>query len=315
MIPPSTNFHHSHSHLPNLPHLPHPPHYDVPQELPYNEMNKIIDKRDIVEIFKKYGLNPQDIEPANINLYRTAMVHRSYCTRKNENFLTGNTECPENCIPLQEESYERLEFLGDTVIATIIGNYAFDRFPERENEGFLTKMRTKLVNGTMLAHLCSFTDISKFIIISKQIESNNGRMNKKILEDCFEAFIGAMFKDFCLQEEEGGDINKKNNHHINPLSLCDTWLVNLIESNIDFTELILSNTNYKDQFIKYYLNTYNETPKFYEINSEVTPNGKRYEVCAKNSKMAIISSGVGTSKKVAENDAALNALKFFGEPI
>lgn len=278
--------------------------HETPQELPYNEHNKIIGRQDIIEIFRSYGL---EATPKNLSLYRTSMVHRSYCTRKNENFLTGNTECPSNCIPLQEESYERLEFLGDTVIATIIGNYAFDRFPERENEGFLTKMRTKLVNGNMLAHLCSFTSISKFIIISKQIESNQGRMNKKILEDCFEAFIGAMFKDFCLQQQDDPSIN--------PLMLCDIWLVNLIEENIDFTELILSNTNYKDQFIKYYINTYNETPKFYEINSEVTANGKRYEVCAKNSKMAIISSGVGSSKKIAENDAALNALKFFGEPL
>lgn len=282
--------------------------HEPPQELPYNEMNKIIEKDDIINIFNTYGLGGFGVEPKNISLYRTAMVHRSYCTRKNENFLTGNTECPENCIPLQEESYERLEFLGDTVIATIVGNYVFDRFPERENEGFLTKMRTKLVNGNMLAHLCSFTDISKFIIISKQIESNNGRMNKKILEDCFEAFIGAMFKDFCLQQENDPKV-------INPFYLCDIWLVNLIEDNIDFTELILSNTNYKDHFIKYYINTYNETPKFYEINSEVTANGKRYEVCAKNSRMAIISSGVGSSKKLAENDASLNALKFFGEPV
>jgi len=303
---------HSLSHHPSHPHSnspsslsPHTPENDpTHQELPYNEMNKIISEADVLSIFQRYEL---DAQPINIDLYRTAMVHRSYCTRKNENFLTGNTECPENCIPLQEESYERLEFLGDTVIATIIGNYAFDRFPERENEGFLTKMRTKLVNGNMLAHLCSFTQIPKFIIISKQIESNNGRLNKKILEDCFEAFMGAMFKDFCLQNQSDPSIN--------PLMLCDTWLINLIENNVDFTELILSNTNYKDQFLKYYINTFNETPKFYEINCEVTATGKRYEVCAKNSKMAIISSGVGSSKKIAENDAALNALQFFGEPL
>lgn len=274
------------------------------QELPYNEMNKIISKEDIKAIFQANGL---EANPENTELYQTATVHRSYCTRKNENFLTGNKECPPGCIPLQEESYERLEFLGDTVIATIIGNYAFDRFPERENEGFLTKIRTKLVNGNMLAHLCSFTNISKFVIISKQIESNNGRLNKKILEDTFEAFIGAMFKDFCLQQQHDSSIN--------PFSLCETWLINLIESNVDFTELILSNTNYKDQFLKYYINTHNETPKFYEINSEVTPNGKWYEICVKDSKMAIISSGAGLSKKAAENDASLNALKFFGEPL
>ena len=75
-----------------------------------------------------------------------------------------------------------------------VGDYLFQRYPD-ESEGFLTKMRTKLVNGNILAELAQYAKLSRFVIISKQIEENNGRRNKKILEDSFEAFLAAMFLD------------------------------------------------------------------------------------------------------------------------
>lgn len=267
------------------------------QEFPYNVHNKILCKESIMRIFKSFSLNA---EPKNLDIYQTSMVHKSYCTRKNENFVDGNVNCPDNCLPLQEESFERLEFLGDTVIATIIGNYLFDRFPERENEGFLTEIRTKFVNGVMLAQLCSLTKIPEYVIISKQIESNEGRRNKKILEDVFEAFIGAMFKDFHIQSEMDSSIN--------PLAICETWIINLIEENVDFTKLILSHTNYKYQFIKVFTTNHGYAPQFYEINNETTPTGKRFDVCIKDNMQAIIATGTGASKKLAENDAAFKCL-------
>ena len=125
---------------------------------PYNPQNILLDKQSLESILHIYD-NPTDNNKHvyfDLNLYRNAMVHRSYCTRKNENLLNGNTSCPNNCIPLQEESFERLEFLGDAVINLIIGKYLFERYPD-ENEGFLTKLRTKLVNGVMLANFCVFS--------------------------------------------------------------------------------------------------------------------------------------------------------------
>lgn len=269
-------------------------------ELPYNHQNKVVGKKDIECILKEYGV---DLEPQNLDFYRTSFVHPSYCTRKNENFSDGNIHCPPNCLPLQELSYERFEFLGDTILGSSIGDYLYDRFPD--DEGFLTKMRTKLVNGKMLSHLCSLTKLPEFVIISKQIENNNGRYNIKILEDIFEAFIGAMFKDFCLQQE--------TNQNINAFCICQKWIVTLIEENIDFTNLILSNTNYKDQMLKYFVLQNNYVPHFYEINHETTPTGKRYDVCIKDNMQAIIATGSGPNKKAAENDASYNALKTFGE--
>jgi len=63
----------------------------------------------------------------NINIYRRAFVHKSYCRRKNENFLNGNVNCPPDCLPLQEESNERLEFLGDAILNMVVGLYVFER--------------------------------------------------------------------------------------------------------------------------------------------------------------------------------------------
>jgi ribonuclease III len=268
------------------------------QTLPYNPLNILVSEKDLSAIINLYGLQFDD---RNIHFYRTAMVHRSYCTRKNENFLNGNTKCPDDCMPLQEESNERLEFLGDAVINLIIANYLYERYPD-ENEGFLTKMRTKLVNGTMLAHQCEAVGLARYVIISKQIEENNGRTNRKILEDCFEAFVGAMFMDYNTTIRNGVDGYKAT----------ETWLINMIEQNIDFSELIMSNNNYKDMLLKHYQHNFNYLPKFYEISAENTNSGKIYHICVKDKNEQVVATGKGYSKKNAENECAKQALTILG---
>ena len=265
-------------------------------ELPYNSLNILLTESALNSILQAYV---PDAKFYNINHYRTAFVHKSYCTRKNENFLNGNTLCPQYCLPLQEESNERLEFLGDAVISLVIGKYLFTRYPD-EAEGFLTKLRTKLVNGNMLAELCKMANLPPFIIISKQIEENQGRLNKKILEDSFEAFVGALYLDM-----------SSNGH--NAIEIVTQWLIGLIESNIDFSDLIVQNTNYKDTFLKYFQHSYNYLPRFFELSTENTSSGKIYRIAIKDRNNSVISTGIGASKKYAENDAAYNALKYYGQ--
>lgn len=262
-----------------------------PAELPFNPVNKVIDEATVKQLISQFSV---DVPIKNISLYRTAMVHKSYCTRKNENAIEGNTDCPEGCVPLQEESHERLEFLGDSVLGIIIANYVFHRFPG-ENEGFLTKMRTKLVNGKMLAHLCGIAGIPPWILISKQIEDNNGRMNRNILEDSFEAFLGAMYLD------TGG------------LTAPESWIINLIEENLDFVELINQNTNYKDTLIKWCLHNQSYSPRFLELNARSMKDGsKLYTVCIKDNNNVTLGTGTGETKKQAENDASKHALAYLG---
>jgi dsRNA-specific ribonuclease len=207
----------------------------------------VIDKKTLEIILREHG----NTFPVNdINLYRKALTHRSYCTRKNENVIQGNQARPANCIPLQEESNERLEFLGDAVLSLVVGAYLYERYPDA-NEGFLTNMRTKLVNGSMLSDLFRRTELPSFIIISKQIEDNTGRENKKILEDCFEAFIGAMFID-------GGP---------HGFLSAQQWLTSFLETYVDFVALVAQNKSYKDTLTKYFQHTFGHLPKFVEIQT------------------------------------------------
>lgn len=258
-------------------------------DTPYNNKNNLITESDVYDLLTSYDINESF---RDISIYRKAFVHKSYCTRKNENFLNGNINCPDDCLPLQEESNERLEFFGDSILNLTVADYLFERYPD-ENEGFLTRMRTKLVNGKMLAFLSKKIGFNKFILLSKQIEDNDGRYNLNILEDAFEAFIAAIYLDF-------GTIG---------FEIAKSWIINVIESNLDFSELIKQNTNYKDMFLKYYQQNFSCMPKFYEMSIDNTnTNSKIYTICIKDNDNNILSIGKGNNKKEAENDAAKIAL-------
>lgn len=250
---------------------------------PYNPSNIVLSPSDLQKLLVPWGHNGV---VKDINIFRKAFVHRSYCVRKNENCISGNVNCPADCLPLQEESNERLEFLGDSILGIVIAHYLFERFPD-ENEGFLTKMRTKLVNGQMLGHLAGLIDLGKFVIISSQIEEGEGRSSVRILEDCFEAFIGAMFLDSNLE-------------------MASKWIIEIIEQNLDFSELIVLENNYKDMMLKHYQQSFGYIPKFYDVNTDASK--KTYTVCAKDNKGHVIGKGQGRTKKQAENDCAQNIM-------
>lgn len=255
-------------------------------ELPYNPKNCVVTMSDIHAILRQCDIHET---VKDISIFQKAFVHKSYCTRKNENFITGNIHKPQDCLPLQEESNERYEFLGDSILNFTVAEYLFARYPT-ENEGFLTRMRTKLVNGKMLAHLSGIIGFAKYIIISKQIEDSDGRSNLNILEDVFEAFISAVFFDMGME-------------------VAKQWIITVFEYNLDFSELVRSNTNYKDIMLKYFQQNMGYVPRFYEIS--VTSEGKyrKFSICLKDNLDTIISHGEGKTKKDAENDAAKKAIK------
>jgi len=276
---------------------------DFGDETPYNNRNILINENDVNNILKKFGI---ELDCININFYRKSLVNKSYITRKNENFVTGNEKCPNDCLPLQEESNERFEFLGDSILSTTVANYLYERYPDQQ-EGFLTKMRSKLVNGYMLAELCRHIGLNKWIIISKQIQDNGGRDNYKILEDIFEAFICAIFMDFnVIKSDKKIDISGLG------FQIAEKWIINVIEDKIDFALLIKQNKNYKDKLIKYFQHTYLKLPNFYE-NDIKNVNGKKiFTIIIKNDEQ-IIGIGKGDTKKKAEQDASEKALQYYNE--
>ena len=253
---------------------------------PYNSLNKFITTKEVYDIMK--NMNIADFKLNDINLYQRAYIHKSYCFMKDYEEYTNDI----NALPLQEISYEKMEFLGDSVLGYITCDYLFQRYTHiyNQDEEFLTKMKNRLVCGEMLAKLANSLNFNKHLIISKHIDENcNGRNNKNILEDSFEAFIGALYLD------------------TNDIFLVKKFLINVYEKYVDFSDLILNDNNYKDQLQRYLQNRFKEYPK-YNI-TEI--NGGKFS-CQVIKKDECISEGIGETKKKAEQNGAKNALIFYG---
>jgi ribonuclease-3 len=216
----------------------------------------------------------------NVTHYQRALVHKSiYKSVKRYN---GQK-------PIQEyllQHNERLEFLGDSVLSLIIANYLFHKYPN-EDEGFLTRIKTKLVNGVQLSKLARQIELGKYILMSNHIQNIKGRDSQKILEDAFEAFLAAIFKDL------GFDA-------------VNSFIIEIIEK-LDFTEILLED-NYKDTLLKYSQRTHFCTPEYQLVTMEGPPNNRLFQVVVTiNGKK--YSSGWGKSKKQAEKAAAEETLK------
>jgi len=117
----------------------------------------------------------------DLNLYQKAFTHKS-ALKEYKQFT---------------ESFETLEFIGDSVLGFVITKFLFDRYESRQ-EGFLTKARTKLVRGETLAKIATKLGLEKYVIMDEKGLRNNWNTNPKILEDVFEALIGALYMDIGL---------------------------------------------------------------------------------------------------------------------
>ena len=93
-----------------------------------------------------------------------------------------------------KNNYERVEFLGDSILGFIIAEALYLKFP-KENEGKLSQIRTKLVKGNTLAELALKLGINDFIILGAGEISAGGHQRKSLLEDVLEAIIGAIYLD------------------------------------------------------------------------------------------------------------------------
>ena len=146
-----------------------------------NEANILITTEYIEGLLKKYGGINHKVK--NLNNFKKAMSHVSYVTKDESHYKTRTSKTktktilepikdPSKAIPLQTQSYERLEFVGDAVIHNILAQYLYNRY-EHQDEGFMTKLRTKIENSDTLAMLSSIIGLSKYILLSKYIEINN----------------------------------------------------------------------------------------------------------------------------------------------
>src|SRR5687768_2520477 len=110
--------------------------------------------------------------PGNISLYRTALTHRSIKETSAEN-------------------NERLEYLGDAILSALVADYLFKRYPYKE-EGFLTEMRSKMVNRSQLNDIAVKMGLKKVTVFNK---SDASLKTSQIFGNTLEALVGAIYLD------------------------------------------------------------------------------------------------------------------------
>ena len=129
----------------------------------------MIDISDILKGFK--------IETSNRSLYKQAFTHSSYTNEKKTK--TGH--------------YERLEFIGDGVLDLVLADLVYKAYPKLD-QGELSKLRIYFVNGVTLTQYARKYHFDEVLLLGKG-QKTNGGSNDKILEDVFEAFLGAVYLD------------------------------------------------------------------------------------------------------------------------
>ena len=283
---------------------------------PWNEKNKRLHKDHIYAIYERCGFKNarQIIKINNVDIYQTAFVHTSYTKNTNEIDFTNK---PEKVLDLFEEDYENMEFLGDRCLDLSIAFYLHRMYPTMD-QGFKTKMKTKLVKKETLAKFAEFLGLAEFLVISKHIEEKTslGRHNPRILEDVMEAFLCAIFLDQNMNTEY---FSPKMNELGRIQLFGPGWLIvngfieNLLEFCIDFEELVMTQENYKELLLQYYQREFKLTPKYLELKVDGPPHNRIFTMGVLDKNGNIVGRGVAKSKKEAEQMSSLEALKYFGE--
>ncbi|MEQ9264977.1 MAG: ribonuclease III [Balneolaceae bacterium] len=184
------------------------------------------------------------------------------------------------------DSYERLEFLGDAVLDLIAAEILFNKYPQKD-EGFLTKIRAKLVRGETLADFSSKLGLENLMEMGER--AANVKIAKSILADIFESIIAAIYI-------------KKG------YKSAFRFVEKVFKEHVDFESLINTVDNYKSALLEYTQAEKLELPKYVLISESGPGHNRTFEV-----KVYIgdkeLGLGIGKSKKKAEQLAAEVALQ------
>ena len=181
------------------------------------------------------------------------------------------------------ESYERLEFLGDSILEYLVSDYLYSYYKDM-SEGELTKLRASLVCEFTLSKISREIGYGSYIRLSKGENSTGGANRDSILCDVFEAVLGAIYID-------GG------------MEAAKRYVYNFLLNDIEHKQLYYDCKTKLQEFIQ----KNGDTLRYELISSEGPDHAKIYKVCVLIND-EIISEGIGHSKKMAEQEAAFNAL-------
>lgn len=262
---------------------------------PWNPRNKMINIQQIHTILRSYGITDLPRRPT---LFQVACVHKSYSKRDpSQNGLLKPVPKPDGVLDLQEEDNERLEFIGDSLLGCAIALYLYERFPGK-NEGFYTRLRTKIVNNKTLGILVQAMGLNKWMVISRHVEERcNGRKNLKILGGLMESWIGAVFKEY---ESRGMD----------GFAFARAFVIRILETHLDIASVINDDYNYKDQILKAFQSKFGSPPKYQIVSVKGPPHDRTFVMgVISPSDGTILATGTARAKKVAEQIASKNALE------
>ena len=150
--------------------------------------------------------------PDNMRLFRLAFFHKSMNNVEHEYRSYNN---------------ERLEYLGDAVLSTIVAEYLYKKYPGKD-EGFLTKMRSKIVKRKTLNTVAERMGID--IVLTKYTQ---GKLSKSMLGNAFEAVVGALYIEYGYEKTRNYVISK------------------ILMRLLDIHELEQSDDNYKSQLLEW----------------------------------------------------------------
>lgn len=218
----------------------------------------------------------------NINYLKTALTHSSY---SNELKLRGITA----------ECNERLEFLGDSVLSIIAANYLFNKYPDYP-EGELTRRRAVIVCRDALSSYAKELDLGSFLYLGNGEEKNNARERKSLLENTFEALMGAIYFDGAPDR----------------MDFIFKLMYPFFEKELDAWEKGKIVKDYKSELQQIIQQSGVDTLSYALVGTSGPDHEKVFEVEARlNSN--IIGKGSGMTKREAEQNAAKEALALFGE--
>jgi ribonuclease III len=213
------------------------------------------------------------VYPSNPEVYKIAFTHKSASRNPDSSKRLNN---------------ERLEFLGDAILASIIADFLYTYFPLKK-EGFLTKMRARIVSREQLNEIALNMGLQFHIVAQSNI---NG--TKNIYGNALEALIGALYVD------KGYNKTKK--------FIIDR----IIKDNIDLKELSVTDSDYKSQIIEWAQKNKIEI-NFNDEEIESTEQTNLHFTSSISMDDKVLGKGKGLSKKEAQQHASKEALVYLDE--
>jgi ribonuclease-3 len=220
--------------------------------------------------FVKALKNMLGFVPSNLHLYHLAFRHKSVATAIREGVKSSN---------------ERLEFLGDAVLGSVVAELLFKKYPYK-GEGFLTELRSKIVSRAHLNQLSKKLGLNELIQYDTRMMNYTGNQGS-LLGDAFEALIGAIYLD------KGYEFTRK-------------FLINrIIKPHVDINMLAETETNFKSRLIEWCQQNSKEV-SFIQIENAEGESSKIFTVDA-IIEGQVYGTGRDFNKKSAEKIAAEKA--------